>query len=122
MTSVTSAEAYVPLYVKLVDAKIKLLIGTGKGRMNLVQIKPSATIPLHVVESPVEMYVVAGSGWVSCIDAANGRHLSPGYRIVFDPDKPYGFRASEEGLTLLSFEEFVDKNSKKWGFSVEVET
>lgn len=87
----------------------------GKEQSVLVRIEPGGQIPLHSHSVDAEMFIVAGSGWVCSVDATNGRHVSPGFRVFYEKDKPHGFRAGKEGLSFISNNGgIVDEEPAKW--------
>jgi len=94
----------------------------GVAQSVLVEVEPKGSIPLHGHTVDAEMIIVAGSGWVCSTDATNGRHVSPGFRVFYEKDRPHGFRADKNGLSFISMNGgIVDEDLEKWDFdSAEV--
>jgi len=83
----------------------------GVAQSVLVEVEPRGSVPLHSHTVDAEMIIVAGNGWVCSTDATNGRHVSPGYRVFYEKDKPHGFRAGDAGLSFISINGgIVDEN------------
>jgi quercetin dioxygenase-like cupin family protein len=89
----------------------------GAEQTVLVEVEPRGSIPLHSHTVDAEMIIVAGNGWVCATDATNGRHVSPGYRVFYEADKPHGFRAGDDGLSFISVNGgIVDELADRWDF------
>src|SRR3989344_8368301 len=87
----------------------------GVAQSVLVEVEPDGSIPLHSHTVDAEMIIVGGSGWVCSTDATNGRHVSPGFRVFYEKDKPHGFRAGNDGLSFVSINGgIVDEVPDKW--------
>ena len=90
----------------------------GVAQSVLVEVEPDGSIPLHSHTVDAEMIIVGGSGWVCSTDATNGRHVSPGFRVFYEKERPHGFRAGKEGLSFISNNGgIVDEDPKKWDFA-----
>ena len=119
MPSVTKLQSLT--HPSLPNVRIFPISGTlkaGAEQAVLVEVEPRGSIPLHSHTVDAEMVIVGGSGWVCSTDATNGRHVSPGYRVFYEKDKPHGFRAGNDGLSFVSINGgIVDEVPDKWDFA-----